>query len=121
MFGDNLTVVTIDIKNAFNSINQKAIIHALQNKGCPPSIIAYVKAFMETRYCIIKNDKNEDILLKAKSGVPQGDPLSSFLFSLAIEPIIQSIKNDGHKVAVFLDDFLIGTKLLASRIIEKMT
>ena len=46
MFGKNKTLVTIDMKNAFNSISQKAIVHALKNRGCPILVIKYIDLFM---------------------------------------------------------------------------
>jgi hypothetical protein len=49
---------------------------------------------MKTRFCkmVIENGKSP-VELVAESGVPQGDPLSSYLFSLAMEPILQKVKD----------------------------
>jgi Holliday junction resolvase-like predicted endonuclease len=53
MFNKKKTLVTIDMKNAFNSISQKAIVHALRNRGCPVMVVKYIELFMQTRFCRI--------------------------------------------------------------------
>ena len=64
---------------------------------------------MQNRLCnIVTEIGKPPVEMKAASGVPQGDPLSSFLFSLAMEPILEMLKAKGHEVVVYLDDFLIG-------------
>lgn len=64
---------------------------------------------MKIRYCKLLVNENEKPLIKhILSGVPQGDPLSSFLFCLAVEPIIKTLKEVGLVLAVYMDDFAIG-------------
>lgn len=64
---------------------------------------------MTTRFCKLEVEKDkEPIVMKAMSGVPQGDPLSSYLFCLAIDPIIDTLKEKNLHPIVYMDDFCIA-------------
>ena len=64
---------------------------------------------METRYCKLYIIKDKDpIIKKAKSGVPQGDPLSAYLFCLAMELVIDKLRKRFPHSVIYMDDFAIG-------------
>ena len=104
-----MTVTKIDIKNAFNSINQEAIIYALRNNGCAPLWVAYIKIFMEFRFCkLYYNPKEEPTVMRARAGVPQGDSMSSFLFCLAIDIVLKNLKDKELIPGSYVDGLFIG-------------
>lgn len=71
MLDNDQTITKIDIKNAFNSINQDVIIFALQNRGCSPLAVNYISKFMKFRFCKLIYDPKKDPLIKrATAGVP---------------------------------------------------
>ena len=45
------TLTSVDISNAFNSINQEAVVHTLKSRGVNQYLIEYIKQFMESRCC----------------------------------------------------------------------
>ena len=59
MLQKHMTVTNIDIKNAFNSINQEAILYALRSNGYAPLWVAYIKTFMEFRLCKLYYDPKQ--------------------------------------------------------------
>lgn len=59
---------------------------------------------MKSRWCEIIPGEHTTV----KAGVPQGDPLSSLLFCLAIEPVIQKLKAKGYEIVAYCDDMMVG-------------
>ena len=58
---------------------------------------------MAQRWCTIGNEKRN-----IKCGVPQGDPLSSLLFCLSIESVVQGLLASDYKVVAFCDDICVA-------------
>jgi hypothetical protein len=59
------------MKNAFNAVSQEAIIHQLNNKGCPPLLTSYINEFMKNRFCMLTTEQGkEPQKLVTESGVP---------------------------------------------------
>ena len=76
-----MQAISLDIKNAFNSVPRAEVIRALNEAGAPLVLIGYVKNFLELRH-------SEDVRCEV-CGVPQGDPLSMFLFCMALERLLR--------------------------------
>lgn len=58
---------------------------------------------MKTRYCKLETSQGKFEEMTAKAGVP----LSSFLFCLAIEPLIAKVK-EKFGVICYMDDFFLA-------------
>ena len=77
-------MMSIDIKNAFNSIRRSYVLQGLRNY-CPSLIpffsIVYGKA-VNLRW------SDGSVIGKASTGVIQGDPLSTLYFALGMQPLL---------------------------------
>ena len=82
-------LLLVDVKNAFNSLNQVA---ALWNaRVLWPRCSRFL--FNTYRgYAALFLQRSSDYLL-SKEGITQGDPLSMMLYAVAILPLIHSLKN----------------------------
>ncbi|CAM8945788.1 unnamed protein product [Rhodiola kirilowii] len=75
----------IDLRKAYDSIDLKFITAMLENLNFPRKFIAWmVMCIQSTSYSIMINGEMVDFF-EGKRGLRQGDPLSPFLFTIAME------------------------------------
>ena len=94
------TVLTlIDFSNAFNEVNRSKLLDIVAAKF--PSIYPWV------RYCYAVSAPLffDDAIVRASRGIQQGDPLSSILFAVLLDPILRHIQSEFHlHIGAILDD-----------------
>ena len=89
--------VSLDTKNAFNSLPRAEVVRALNEAGVPKVLIDYIRNFLDLRH-------SRDVKCEV-CGVPQGDPLSMFLFCMATERLLRRLK-EGHHLPCLADDIV---------------
>ncbi|CAL6076745.1 Reverse_transcriptase/endonuclease [Hexamita inflata] len=92
-------LLKLDIQAAFSSINWEYLEYALKLAAVPLNIIQYIMSMLELRYSRATGQ------LKCGSG--QGDCLSSLLFSLYINTVVQKL-SETYDVIAYCDDILLG-------------
>ena len=98
----NKVVLKIDYKNAFNCISRKVIMEKVKKEHVP-YMYNYVYQCYANESSLFFG--NEDIIY-SKEGVQQGDPLGPFLFSLAINDLVNSCESPLN--SWYLDDGTLG-------------
>ena len=86
--------VSLDFKKAFDSIDQHWLSRVLHKMNFPKKFIRTINS--------LNKDANVRVLVNGfrtrqvpiNKGVRQGDPLSLYLFLLAVEPLVATINND---------------------------
>ena len=100
-------LVSVDIKNAFNSLKRCFIKEAVASRA-PQLLPAFCWAYgVHSRLFL-----GDDLDLMSQSGVKQGDPLGPLLFSLGYSGIIEEIErrlnlqglNNVFQCGSYLDD-----------------
>lgn len=86
------SVVTMDIKGAFDAVPAGRMADRLSQQGWAPSVISWVHSFMSDRRASILLDGYESESVAVARGVPQGSPASPILFLLFTAPL--------HKLAL---------------------
>ena len=81
-------MMSIDIKNAFNSIRRSYVLQGLR-QHCP-SLIPFFSIVYGQAVNLRWN--NGSIIGTASTGVIQGDPLSTLYFALAIQPLLLDLQ-----------------------------
>ena len=81
----------IDLKKAYDSIRWGCILDILSAMGTPATLLRCIKACITTpKFSICVNGELAGFFA-SKRGVRQGDPLSSFLFLIAMEAFSRSL------------------------------
>ena len=81
-----------DFEKAFNSIDHSFLFAVLESFGFGPNFIQWVKTlFYNAESCVINNGRSTEYF-RLERGTRQGDPLSAYLFILALEVLLIQIK-----------------------------
>lgn len=100
-----LCLLSVDISNAFGSVNHDAIWPAVTKQG-----IGNWYADIYNGACTrILHDEGLSDVIDVKVGVKQGEPISGVLFNLYTHPIVKSIQiNDTvYKILAIADDYFL--------------
>jgi retron-type reverse transcriptase len=102
--GATTSLLQLDIKGAFDTVNHIRLLDTLRQAGYPMWIVRWVRSFLETRTARLRFDGETTQPFNLLAGVPQGSPLSPILFILYIASLYEAIRVDGVLVVGFADD-----------------
>ena len=92
-------LLTVDVRNAFNSVPHRVILFALRRARVPAATVSYIASFLTARHAAD--------LSSVPAGVPQGDPLSMALFCLSLVWPVESFLS-AYKVLAYADDMILA-------------
>ena len=109
-----VSVLFLDIKKAFPSIEVKRLIHNMQMKGIPQEYTNWILNRLQGRKTRIHFDDFTSDLLHIDNRCNQGDPTSVILYHLYNARLIDIAKESNVELApVFINNvtFLAGSKI----------
>jgi uncharacterized C2H2 Zn-finger protein len=89
-----VAIAWLDLCNAFGSVPHALIRANLNQMGFPTEFLDIVSDIYTDSNCRVKTGGNLTQQIPVSRGVKQGDPLSPFLFNIAIEPVLRLIKKE---------------------------
>ena len=96
-----------DFEKAFNSIDHSFLFSVLKYFGFGDEFIQWVRTLLNNaESCVINNGHSTGYFLLER-GTRQGDPLSAYLFILALEMLFIQIKNNWEIHGAEIDDVMI--------------
>jgi len=90
-FDVDLLLVFIDYKQEYDSIDRGELWKGLKILGIPGKYVNLIKMCSRKATCKIQFLQNDAKPFEVKTGLRQGDALSSTLFNLALEKIVRDI------------------------------
>lgn len=104
----HIELISFDIYKAFDRIWPETILQKLQKLEIGGRIYKYISSFLKKREFFVSNGSSSSSIFTTELGVPQGSPLSSTLFLIAFQGILDEIKKiDGIKYSAYADDLIV--------------
>lgn len=88
---NHVQLISFDIRKAFDRIWPNSVLDKFQSFGIGGRMFSYVKSYLSPRLFTVINGNVESDETKVDIGVPQGSPLSSTLFIISFQHIMDPL------------------------------
>lgn len=99
--------VSLDISNAFNSLQWADICQALETKRFPAYLRKLVYNYLSERSIEYTDIEGRKIVRNIEAGVPQGSVLGPLLWNITFDKILRARVENGCRIIAYADDTLI--------------
>ena len=101
-------MVTMDIEKAFDTLDHNFLLTVLEKIGFGKNFISWIKIILANQGSCVINGGSTTKYFKLEKGARQGDPISAYLFIIALEVLLIMLKNkaDIKGLKIFDYDFL---------------
>ncbi|OQE11161.1 hypothetical protein PENFLA_c080G07693 [Penicillium flavigenum] len=101
-----VTLVSFDLKGAFNGVNQTSLDACLRAGRIPVVVRKWIASFISDRYTSIGfDDFRTELAPLANAGLAQGSPLSPILFTFFNSDLVDQPVTFHGGVSAFIDDY----------------
>ena len=106
-------MIAIDFEKAFDTLDFQFLIRTLHKFNFGPSFIQWMRVlYKNASSCVMNNGFTTGPFLRGR-GVRQGDPLSPFLFILALETLAIKIREDFSVQGLKIGEEMVKLSLFA--------
>ena len=106
-------LVAIDFEKAFDTLNFNFLIRTLHNFNFGPSFIHWIRVLYKNVSSCVMNNGFTTAPFSLSRGVRQGDPLSPYLFIMALETLAIQIRSDSKIQGFKIGDEIVKLSLFA--------
>ena len=101
-------LITTDFEKAFDSMNHAFLIAALQKYGFGDNFLDWIKILLKNQESCVIYGEHTTKYFKLERGARHGDPISAYLFILALEIFFIIIKTNKniHGLKIFDHQYL---------------
>ncbi len=105
--------IAVDFEKAFDSIDWNYLWEALASYNIPSSFIDMMKLLYNDIESCVTNNGTSTAYFKITRGVRQGDPIAAYLFTLAIELLAITIRNNNMIIGIKVNNTEIKLSMYA--------
>lgn len=109
-------VVTLDVRNAFNTAPWSIIDAALRKASVPPYLVKIIRSYM----CDRSLEVGQDTCLPVRCGVPQGSVLGPTLWNVFYNSVLKLVVPDGTRLIAFADDLAVVATAHTTELLEDL-
>jgi hypothetical protein len=99
--------VSLDVRNAFNSIPFGKVLGALVRLEVPRYILRIMRSYFQERFITYGVNGGDVRVRQVMAGVPQGSVLGPLLWNIAFDGLLRAPLPTGARVICFADDTLV--------------
>ena len=103
--GIEAILFSADFEKAFDSIDHTFLFSVLKSYGFGPDFIQLVKTFFNNAESCVMNNGHSTDYFPLKRGTRQGDPLSAYLFIVALEVMLFQVRSNEQIEGIKINDF----------------
>lgn len=108
MHQEQVTIgVSLDIRNAFNSIPWGTITEIMRRKKFPMHLIKIIDSYLKDRFIRYKNCEGQICERRVMAGVPQGSVLGPVLWNIAFDSVLETRVCPDCRIIAYADDTLL--------------
>ncbi|KAI0981952.1 hypothetical protein GJ496_009789 [Pomphorhynchus laevis] len=86
----------LDVRSAFDTLNQSCISSILKKRGCPEYIVSYILDSYRNSSTYFATAQGTTDNIPIRNGVKQGDPLSTFIFAICLSEATRELQPEQH-------------------------
>ena len=94
--GQDIFTLLVDLKEAFDTIDNQKMYKILHNLGYPEDAVSVVQGLYENAFTQVVTPYGKTVPIRVQRGTLQGDSLSPFLFILYLEPLLRWLSVGGR-------------------------
>ena len=106
-------LLALDLKKAFDMVDREYLIKVLKGMNFGENFISYINCIFKGNFSTIVTNGVRELGFSIERGVRQGDGVSALLFIIALQPLMNTIKNDNRIRGIKIGDKNIKLELLA--------
>ena len=105
--GENIDIIYLDFRKAFDSVPHERLLIKLQYYGITGKLLAWIRDFLKDRKQLVRVGNDYSKYTDVLSGIPQGSILGPVLFTIFINDLPQKINSfckivaDDTKIYIF--------------------
>ena len=109
-----LAIIGLDFSKVFDSVSHSYIFQVLQAMNFPETFISILKTLLSNPQIILEVNEMKTDVFQMEDGCGQGDPISAFLFILAVEPLLIVLANSNSIPRFKIEDQQPGEEAVES-------